>query len=307
MKRITCVVIVLILMIMFVSGCGNDHASKGVPYNLYFSNLEKNNLVIEQRNIISDGIEDTAKTIVEELIKGPEINTNLSLIPKETKLLGLEVENGVAMVNFSIGYFPSSTDADVIELLARYSIVHTLCDIDGIDKVKIFIDGIELTSSSGVPVGALGKEDVLLDSSATHNSETIDVCLYFPDTNALNLYKEVRNVPVIDNSVEKTIVMELIKGPETDELASTIPAETKVISVETKEKICFVNLSNEFVKNHANGSTAEVYTVYSIVNSLTELKDIESVQFLVEGEKVDVLRHMLLDAPYFRDESYIKK
>lgn len=307
MKRIMCVVIVLILMIMFVSGCGNDHASKGVPYNLYFSNLEKNNLVIEQRNIISDGIEDTAKTIVEELIKGPEINTNLSLIPKETKLLGLEVENGVAMVNFSIGYFPSSADADVIELLARYSIVHTLCDIDGIDKVKIFIDGIELTSSSGVPVGALGKEDVLLDSSATHNGETIDVCLYFPDTNALNLYKEVRNVPVIDNSVEKTIVMELIKGPETDELTSTIPAETKVISVETKENICFVNLSNEFVKNHANGSTAEVYTVYSIVNSLTELKDIESVQFLVEGEKVDVLRHMLLDAPYFRDESYIKK
>lgn len=307
MKRVISTVIVFFLVIISVLGCGNKTALNGTPYNLYFSNLEKNNLVVEQRNILSDDIEDAAKKVVEELIKGPEINTNLAVIPKETKLLGLEIENGVAVVNFSIDYFPTSSDADITELLARYSIVHTLCDIDGIDKVKIFIDGIELTNSAGVPVGALGKEDILLNYDATQATPPIDVCLYFPDKNAMKLHKEVRNVPLVDNSVEKTVVMELIKGPVSGELTSTIPADTKVLSVETKEKICFVNLSREFIDYHADGSTAEVFTVYSIVNSLTELENIESVQFLIEGEKVDVLRHMLLDTPYFRDENYIKK
>lgn len=305
MKRFLCTIIV-VLLIVTVIGCTRDVGTDGTAYNLYFANHEKNNLVVEQRNINADDLDEIAECVVTELLKGPSSNTNCAVIPSSTKLLDLDIISGIATVNFNKAYFPTGDDSATIELLARYSLVNTLCDIDGINKVKIFIDGVELTNSSGVPVGALGKEDILLNSSTSENAKEETVVLYFPDKDAVNLVRHTRKVALIDNSVEKTVVLELVKGPENDNCISTIPADTKVLSVETKDGICFVNLSSQFVTKHSDGSVAELFTVYSIVNSLTEIEGIDMVQFLVEGKKVDVLKHMLLDTPYVRDESYIK-
>lgn len=307
MKRIFWTVIVVLLIITAVIGCSRNTTTSGISYNLYFANQERNNLVVEQRNIDEDDLDEIAESVMDELLKGPSNGSNCAVIPEDTKLLDLDINAGVATVNFSKAYFPTGDNADTIELLARYSVVNTLCDINGINKVKIFIDGVELTNSSGVPVGALGKEDILLNGTTSENAKEESVTLYFPDKNAVNLVGQERKVLLIDNSIEKTIVHELIKGPTGDELVSTIPADTKVVSVETKDGICFVNLSSEFITKHTSGSAAESFTVYSIVNSLTELEGVESVQFLIEGKKVDVLKHMLLDTPYTRNEEYIKQ
>lgn len=307
MKRIALAVIVVLLIITAVIGCNRNTATNGTAYNLYFGNQAKNNLVVEQRNIDAEGLQNIAIKVTEELIKGPVNTSNSALIPPDTKVLDLKVDGGIASVNFSKSYFPGGDNADTIELLARYSLVNTLCEIEGIEKVKIFVDGIELTNSSGVPVGALSKEDILINNTTAQNSKEETVTLYFPDKNLVSLNGEVRTVTLIDNSTEKTIVHELIKGPVSGELMSTIPADTKVLSVETKDGICFVNLSSDFVNKHADGSTAESFTIYSIVNSLTELENVDSVQFLVDGKKVDALKHMLLDTPYTREETYIKE
>ena len=305
MKKILSAVVCLLLILCSVIGCTRNAVTNGVAYNLYFSNLDKNDLVVEQRFIDEIGIDNIAEAVIEELLNGPEDKSHCAVIPQKAKLISLEIAQGIASVNFSKGYFAEGDDADTVELLARYSVINTLCDIDGIDKVKIFIDGVELTNASGVPVGALGKEDILLTTSPNAKEETI--VLYFPDEKAVNLVAQSRKVPLIDNSIEKTIIHELIKGPEGKGSVTTIPAETKVISVETKDGMCFVNLSSDFVNKHVDGSSAESFTIYSIVNSLTELDNVSSVQFLIEGQKMDTLKHMVIDEPYTRDESYILK
>ncbi len=307
MKRILLAVIVILLIVTVGIGCSRNTSKSGVTYNLYFVNQEKNNLVVEQRNIDEDELVDIAEEVVKQLLKGPANGSNRAAIPENTRLLDLNINSGIASVNFSKTYFPKGDNADTLELLARYSVVNTLCDISGIEKVKIFIEGVELTNSSGVPVGALGKEDILLNGKTAESTKEENLVLYFPDKNAVNLLRVERVAPLIDNSMEKTIVHELIKGPANDDCISTIPAETKIISVETKDSICFVNLSAEFISKHSDGSVAETFTVYSVVNSLTELEGVESVQFLIEGKKVDVLKHMLLDTPYTRNEEYITK
>ncbi len=307
MKRFSVIVALLIVTAFVVVGCSQNASTDGDAYNLYFSNLDQNNLVVEQRNIEADDLEDVAEKVLRELLKGPSVAANRAVIPSETKLLELDIDDGIASVNLTKAYFGDNNGTETTELLARYSIVNTLCDIEGIRKVKIFIDGVELTNSSGMPVGALGKEDILLSASTAESAKEEIIVLYFPDKDAINLVRSTRKVPLVDNSVEKTVVHELIKGPDSAGLITTIPAETKVVSVETKDGICFVNLSSEFVSKHSDGSVAETFTLYSIVNSLTELDGINSVQFLIEGKKAEVLKHMLLDRPYARDESYIKQ
>lgn len=307
MKRIISVLLIAIMLIVAVTGCSIRTSSEGQLYNLYFANQDKNNLIVEVRNIDERGIERTAKAVLEELIKGPSNDDTMGVIPEGTKLLDFDIKDSVALVNFSREYFSAEDDSETEELLARYSVVNTLCDISGIDKVKIFIEGTELVNSSNVPVGALGKEDIMLNSLGDESANSIPATLYFPDKGLSCLVGEEREVSLVDNSVEKTIVLELVKGPHSDELMSTIPVETKVLSVETKDGICFVNLSAEFITKHSQGTTAEAFTIYSIVNSLTEIAGVDSVQFLVEGKKAEVIRHMLLDSPYKRSEEYIRR
>lgn len=303
MKRIISATIALLLFVSLF-GCTRKVDNSENVRNLYFANLDMNDLVVEERSVEAKSLDDIAEKVVKELLKGPKSNSYKAVIPEKTRLLSIDIDNAVASVNFNKEYFSYGDKADTVELLARYSIINTLCDIDGIDKVKIFIDGVELTNASGVPVGALGKEDILL--TATPNAKEETLLLYFPDSQAMYLNGEKRTVPVVDNSIEKTIVLELVKGPESEGLTSTIPADTKVISAETKDGICFVNLSPTFVEKHSAGSTAEAFSIFSIVNSLTELDNVNSVQFLIEGQKIDGLKHMLLDEPYTRNEEYLK-
>ena len=305
MKRTALAVTLIMIILLTLIGCSNRASSDGVSYNLYFLNEKKNNLIVEERTIDGDNLEEIAENVVEALLSGPSVSSNYAVFGKETRLLGVDIKDGIANVKFNKVYFPEGENSNAKELLQRYSLVSTLCDINGIDKVKIFVDGVELINSLGVPVGPLGKEDILLNSTFSQNSNEENVTLYFPDKNARHLVKQNRKVPLIDNSIEKTILHELIKGPDGDELISTIPSSSKVLSVETKDGICFVNMSSDFVNNHSEGSTAENFTIYSIVNSLTELEGVNSVQFLIEGKKNSVLKHIVLDTPFTRDETYI--
>ncbi len=82
------------------------------------------------------------------------------------------------------------------------------------------------------------------------------------------------------------LVKELISGPAKGSLfQAAIPKETKVHSdVKIKDGVATVDLSKEFVEKHQGGKKNEQLTLYSIVNTLTELKDVKSVQFRIDGK-----------------------
>lgn len=114
--------------------------------------------------------------------------------------------------------------------------------------------------------------------------------LYFSDDQAMYLKPEVRQVTVKGETLADVVVQELIKGPENENLLATIPAETKLISLKIADNVAYVNLSKELQCKHSGGSTGEIMTVYSIVNTLIDLNiGIEQVQLLVEGEKQETL------------------
>ena len=296
--------LILIIVLSFAAGgCSKKtNLDNFTNVNLYFANAEKNDLKAESRPI--ENISDKTKyveSVLTELLKGPSDSSLERIIPEKTRLIDAKVENSLATVNLSKAYL-SEDGTD--NILARYSIANTLFEISGISEVKIFVDGVEIKNSSGEPIGTISKSNVVKNSEDL-TQKSISVTLYFADDDA-NLVTERRSAPIIDNSVEKTIVTELLKGPESDKLNATIPQGTRLISVETKENVCFVNFSSEFVTKHSGGSTGEALTVYSIVDSLTELKNVDKVQFLVEGNKIDVYKHLEFNEPFERDDSMVK-
>lgn len=141
--------------------------------------------------------------------------------------------------------------------------------------------------------------------------QTIEVVLYFGDDQANYLLPEKRTVKVKNSNpqiIGEAIVKELIKGPQNKNLKATMPAPARLLSFLITAKTAYVNFSEEIRSNHPGGSTGETMTIMSLVNSLTELKDIENVQLMIDGKKIETLvGHWDTSQPISRDADIIQK
>lgn len=113
------------------------------------------------------------------------------------------------------------------------------------------------------------------------------ISLYFKDKQTGELTKENRmiDVKVLANNPYKELVQMLIDGPKTENLQSTIPDGTKINNIEIRSNIVYIDFSRDFINNHEGGLENEIKTVYSIVDTLTELNEVTFVRILIDGEE----------------------
>lgn len=146
-------------------------------------------------------------------------------------------------------------------------------------------------------------------SSENNPSESaakpVKLTLYFPNSDATGLVPTERTVEVKDEEVIKAIFQELANPPAG--LEKPLPSGTTLLDATVNgDGLATINLSKEFQKNFGGGSAGEQMTMYSIVNTLTSLPNINSVQFLLEGAKHDgILGHLDTLDPLKRNESLI--
>lgn len=119
------------------------------------------------------------------------------------------------------------------------------------------------------------------------------VKLYFATKDAMGLQAEERKIK--GDLMEETIKA-LVSGPTTSQLSPTLPKDVELLSLKVKEGTCVVNFSETLVTHHWGGSTGELLTIYSIVNTLAQFPGVERVLILVEGRKIETLAgHMILE------------
>ena len=140
----------------------------------------------------------------------------------------------------------------------------------------------------------------------TPSTKLVKVTLYYPDNQAMYLFKVTREIAVVDGAIVRAIIGELQKGSSGS--GPTIPKEAKLLSAVVKDNVAYLNFSQEFRTKHWGGTSGENETLFSIVNSLTELPNIKSVQFYLEGKvEESILGHADWRYPFVRNEQIIKK
>jgi spore germination protein GerM len=105
----------------------------------------------------------------------------------------------------------------------------------------------------------------------------------------------------------KNAVQELLKGPTQSYHFPLIPAGTKLLNVETYENIAEIDLSQEFLENSLDTRILDEYIIYSIVNTLPEIPEIEGVIFYIEGIRIKIYGNVDLSVPAIRDKEYINE
>ncbi len=300
------ILLLFLALTMMLTGCAGPFWKKSDDSGivLYFANKEGTDLIGVPLDVDGVDEDDLPEFIMEKLLAGPESANYSHSVRIGTNLLYVEREKNLVTVDVSKEFYHEKPIYDVLALAA---VVKSLCSIQGVDSVLLTVEGQRLQSANGEEIGILKESDVVFDADALASDES-NITLYFSDMNAEYLVREIRRVEVPrGETVEKLVVTELLKGPQSPNAGRTIPKEAKIRSVETKEGVCFVNFSSEFVSKNNVGTSAERLTIYSIVNSLTELSNVDKVQFLIEGEKRETYHHMIFNEPIERDVSMIQK
>jgi spore germination protein GerM len=141
--------------------------------------------------------------------------------------------------------------------------------------------------------------------------ERKEVLLYFSDSEGEYLIGEKRKI-LKKNEVEgeaKETIVELIKGPK-GKLIPTIPPRSRLLTLKISDAgVAKVNFNAALSKDHPGGSSAEMMTVYSIVNSLAlNFPRIKRVQIFIDGKPIETITgHLSLRQPVSAKADLIKR
>jgi len=147
------------------------------------------------------------------------------------------------------------------------------------------------------PDEPLQKGDDLSEGSLPTKSIT----LYFLSKDDNYLHSEKREIVDSPSLVRQAIqsIEELLKGSQQGRL-SPVPEGTELREFFiTKQGVAYVDFSGEIRDEHLSGTSAELGTVFAVVNTLTyNFKSIKKVFILIDGSEKDTLAgHIDLSQP----------
>ena len=281
-RRMTAAILLILLVILF-AGCARQKEEPKVleGYQIYYINKEETAVVREAYAPAAENAEELLEEFILCLQEDSADKEMKSAIPDNVFILNYTLNNGQLSLSFAQPYLEMSK---TYEILCRSAIVRTLCQIPEVEYVSFLVGDKPLLDSNDTPIGPLNEESFVENAGDEINIYTMTTLqLYFTNEKGDSLVGERVEVHYSSNmSVEKLVVEQLIKGPITKDAYPAIPPETKIVSVSTKDGICYVNLDKGFLEQGYD--VLEMIPVYSIVNSLTELPGISKVQILINGE-----------------------
>ena len=256
--------------------------------------IDKNNYVSRTTiNIDSTDTISKARELVDSLINGTTKNKYLpngfiSLVPEGTKLINITKEEDIISLYFNESFLDIdiNNEEKVIE-----SIVYTLTELDGINKVKIFINDEPLLRlpKSGKTLPEVLTRSIGINKKASFTSfkNTKDITTYFINNSNDNKYF-IPITFITDDDKEKIeiIIKELESKNNIDQNLSTyLTTSTELKKYEINENE--INLEfNNAIFNNFNKIDEDV--MYGIALSIYDTYNISNVGFIVDGKKIDV-------------------
>lgn len=291
------------LLVLALSACGTGGKSAGKGgnvYRVYYINKADTTICpVEYRTDTTD-----AQLLSDELIEQLCAPTNE--VGYFTPVNGFTVmedrlQEEVLTLDLSDGYF---TLEPTHEILVRAAIVSTLCQIDGVEEVCFLVGGEELLGPDREPIGPMNEKRFIFNSgNELEDYERIRLHLYFASETGDRLVDTYRTIVYNSNvSIERVVTEAVLKGPISSGVYPTLNADTKLLSVTTRDGVCYVNVDNSFLIQPYR-VTPQV-ALYSLVNSLTELPSVNKVQISVDGQVGrEFMEAMDLSAVYSRNDA----
>lgn len=303
-KILICVSALFVLFLIYLFPNDSVNKLEGIRKEVIYvdSSVVINDIfLLDSHNMVSltsimvgtDDLNSKAKELLESLIVGSSRedlipNGFKPIIPIDTKILSLSIENGIVKVDFSKEFL----DIEVsLEEKMISSIVYTLTSIDGIDGVIIFVDGdiLNRLPKSGVTLPSTLDRNfgVNKEYNVTSSKNITSVTTYFVGKNN-NSYYYIPVTKYMNDDREKIrIVIEELGSSNVynTNLMSFLNSNVKLLSVEKSLDVLNLNF-NEYLYSDFDTHDILEEVIYTICLSIHDNYDVKEVIFNVNNEEI---------------------
>lgn len=278
------------LVMLVVISCGRRQGEEPeTVYKIYYVNRDGTGVLYHEYATASTDTDTVLAELLGQLETVPERLEYRAPLAADFTILDYSLSEGQLLLNFDENY---KNQEIINEILVRASIVRTLTQVKEVQYISFLVSSQPLTDASGNVVGVMNSDNFIDNAGNEINTyERVRLRLYFANSEGNGLVAVSRNVVFSSNfSLERQVVEEIIAGPKDSDIGNgagnlvypVINSDTKVVSVNIRDGICYVNLDAGFL-NQTYQVVPEV-TIYAIVNSLVELSNVNRVQISINGE-----------------------
>lgn len=283
-KNIAKLLLLVFLVLGTLVGC-EQVEPEGTAVEISYLDKSETKIVSEQHYL-------QGTTTKEKIV---EVLSLLTAVP-ENKELKATLSGGINIINYSYEGTQVTVSlgdkykelSKTTEILTRAAIVKSLTQLEDVEVVMITIGGEPILDSAGNEIGSM-KADMFVDHAGQQigNYQKVTIRLYFANETGDGLIainrSLVHNIDLTNISMERMVVEQLLAGPANDESYPTINPQTKLLGVTVKDGVCYLDFDSTIL-TPVNNVTSDV-TIFSIVNSLVELNNVNKVQISIDGKK----------------------
>ena len=298
-KKLTALILAVICLLS-LSGCqaarnfvtsrlsGRDQdEDAGQGYNIYYIDNDGNKITAFPYKLISANEKDIIDECIAALAQEPSSNDYRAVLGGDVQLLTVDYpdETKTLRLYFSEDYL--KMDATT-EILVRAAIVKTLTQFSGIVNYVSFGIGDDwIKGEDGQPMKMCSRDFVSFLDLERDQIVEAEFTLYFaaPDGKKLRRFATQMRYDHSSMRPEQAVLNALIRGPSADGYAPSLSKDTQIRSTYIRDGVCMVDFNQGFLEKIPDQHFS--LNLYSVVNSLSELEEVNKVQITVDGKPVE--------------------
>jgi len=299
--------ILCLVMVISVAGCGNTAKEpKENVVQVYYVNNDESGIIFQDYEVQAS-MDDTDAVIDELLV---QMETMPEKLEYEAPIYGpiylrsYNCSGGLLTLNFASSYFEAD---ETTEILDRAAMVRTLTQVPGVDYVTFQVAGVPLADSEGNIIGNMSADNFVYNAGNEINTyEKVELVLYFATEDGQQLMPVYRSVVYNSNILMQRLAIEqIISGPNNDVSYPTLNQQTKINSVSVRDGVCYVDFDNNFLIQPY--SVSSEVAIYSLVNTICAISDVNNVQISVGGSSdVVFMESISLNTVFERNLDIVK-
>lgn len=270
-----------------------EYVSSSPTHEIYL--LDKNNYVARTGIIIkaktTDGI---IKELIDALIVDGKKESDIpngfrSIIPVDTKLLSMELKDGILKINFSNEFL--DIDEEFEEKMIE-SITYTLTSVKDVKGILIYVNGqlLNMLPKSKVKIPTFLTRDFginkIYDITNTQNITSTTV-YYISKHDDEYYYVPVTRITNSDKDKIKIIIDELTSGPiYQSNLMSFLNSNTKLLDYKIDGTSMILKF-NSYIFDDFQAKKILEEVEYSIALSVADSYSVDEVVFMVDDKQID--------------------
>jgi germination protein M len=279
------------------NGAGEGVAANTSNKNSLFITLyyrDKGGLLVPvSRSILKQ--EGLAKAALSGLVDETVIREQLDyyglypVLPQGTKIKGLSIKNGNAVIDFSKEFLNLASQKD--EQIAVASVVYTLTGFQTVSNVSIRVEGKELSAlNNGTNISEIkNRGNTFINSDETQLKEGFSKCdlYYISEGNSKFNYLVPVTTLIEDTDANQLVIGmfdALSKKTSGSKYFTSFPEGAKLLSYDLQGNLAVMNFSSK-ISGYGGGTEKENSLLTQIYYTANQLKGVHRVKILIDGKE----------------------